>query len=159
MRFIGAIYKIEADIRGKPPDERATQRKARSAPLLQDFHQWLQGHVRGLLPKSPLGQAFAYTLSNWGALNTFVGDGAVEVDNNVAERAMRLVAISRKNWLFAGSERGGQAAAVAFSLIETARLNGVEPWAYLKDVLERIDGHRVDRLHELLPMHWKATAA
>jgi transposase len=159
MRFIGAIYKIEADIRGKPPDERATQRKARSAPLLQDFHQWLQGHARGLLPKSPLGQAFAYTLSNWGALNTFVGDGAVEVDNNVAERAMRLVALSRKNWLFAGSERGGQAAAVAFSLIETARLNGVEPWAYLKDVLERIDDHRVDRLHELLPMHWKATAA
>ena len=69
------------------------------------------------------------------------------------------LAISRKNWLFAGSERGGQAAAVAFSLIETARLNGVEPWAYLKDVLERIDGHRVDRLHELLPMHWKAAAA
>jgi transposase len=112
-----------------------------------------------LQPKSPLGQAFAYTLSNWAALNTFVSDGAVEVDNNVAERAMRLVALSRKNWLFAGSERGGQAAAVAFSLIETARLNGVEPWAYLKDVLERIDGHRVDRLHELLPMHWKATAA
>jgi hypothetical protein len=69
------------------------------------------------------------------------------------------LAISRKNWLFAGSERGGQAAAVAFSLIETARLNGVEPWAYLKDVLERIDGHRADRLHELLPMHWKAAAA
>jgi hypothetical protein len=93
------------------------------------------------------------------ALYAFVGDGAVEVDNNVAERAMRLVALSRKNWLFAGSERGGQAAAVAFSLIETARLNGVEPWAYLKDVLKRIDGHRVDCLHELLPMHWKAAAA
>lgn len=159
MRFITRIYKIESDIRGKPPDERAQERQARSAPLLQDFHQWLQGHAGGLLPKSPLGQAFAYTLSNWAALNTFVSDGAVEVDNNVAERAMRLVAVSRKNWLFAGSERGGQAAAVAFSLIETARLNGVEPWAYLKDVLERIDGHRVDRLHELLPMHWKATAA
>ena len=72
---------------------------------------------------------------------------------------MRWAAVSRKNSLFAGSERGGRAAAVAFSLIETARLNGVEPWAYLKDVLERIDGHRMDRLHELLPMHWKATAA
>ena len=159
MRFITQVYKIESEIRGKPPDERAQQRKARSAPLLRDYHQWLQGHAGGLLPKSPLGQAFAYTLSNWAALNTFVADGAVEVDNNVAERAMRLVAVSRKNWLFAGSERGGRAAAVAFSLIETARLNGVEPWAYLKDVLERIDGHRMDRLHELLPMHWKATAA
>ena len=99
----------------------------------------------------------AYTLSNWGALTVFLDEGMLEVDNGAAERAMRPVAVSRKNWLFAGSERGGDAAAVAFSLIETARLNDVEPYAYLCDVLARINRHRVDRLAELLPFHWKAS--
>ncbi len=85
----------------------------------------------------------------------FVEEGMLAVDNNASERAMRPVAISRKNWLFAGSERGGQAAAVALSLIETAKLNALEPYAYLKDVLARINDHRTTRLEELLPMHWK----
>jgi len=88
-------------------------------------------------------------------IDTFVEHGILEADNNISERAMKPVALSRKNWLFAGSERGGQAAAVAFSLIETARLNGVEPYAYLRDVLQRINGHRRDRLEELLPMNWR----
>ena len=108
-----------------------------------------------MLPKSPLGEAFGYALSNWKALNTFVEHGILEADNNVSERALKPVALSRKNWLWAGSERGGKAAAVAFSLIETAKLNGIEPYAYLRDVLQRINGHRQDRLEELLPMYWK----
>lgn len=126
--------------------------------MLEAFHRWLSAHAPTLLPKSPLGKAFAYTLSNWTALTVFVEDGMLAADNNLAERAMRPVAISRKNWLFAGSERGGQAAAVALSLIETARLNGLEPYAYLKDVLTRINAQRMDRLDELLPMNWKSAA-
>jgi hypothetical protein len=94
-------------------------------------------------------------MSNWGALTAFLEHGTLEADNNTSERAMRPVAVSRKNWLFAGSERGGRAAAVVFSQVETARLNGIEPYAYLRDVLQRINGHRQDRLEELLPMHWK----
>ena len=88
-------------------------------------------------------------------MNTFVEHGILEADNNWSERALKPVVLSRKNWLFAGSERGGQAAAVAFSLIETAKLNGIEPYAYLRDVLQRINGHRQDRLEELLPMYWR----
>jgi hypothetical protein len=121
---------------------------------MADFHRWLSGHAPTLLPKSPLGEAFGYALSNWTALNTFVEHGILEADNNRSERAMAPVVLSRKNWLFAGSERGGRAAATAFSLIQTARLNGVEPYAYLRDVLQRIGDHRQDRLAELLPMHW-----
>jgi transposase len=90
-----------------------------------------------------------------GRVDGVLEHGMLEADNNTSERAMRPVAVSRKNWLFAGSERGGRAAAVVFSLVETARLNGIEPYAYLRDVLQRINGHRQDRLEELLPMHWK----
>jgi transposase len=124
--------------------------------LMADFERWLMAHAPTVLPKSPLGEAFGYALSNWAALNTFVEHGILEADNNISERAMKPVALSRKNWLFAGSQRGGRAAAVAFSLIEKARLNGVEPYAYLRDVPQRINGHRQDRLEELLPMHWTA---
>ena len=116
------------------------------------FHRWLSGHAPTLLPKSPLGEAFGYALSNWAALDTFVAHGILEADDNCSERAMVPEVLSRKNCLFAGSERGGRAAATAFSLIETARLNDVEPYAYLKDMLQRIGGRRQrqDRLVEFL---------
>lgn len=155
MRYFAEVYRIEAEIREADPERRLQVRQQHTRPLMQQFHSWLAGHAPTLLPKSPLGQAFGYALSNWQALNTFVEHGILEADNNWSERALKPVVLSRKNWLFAGSERGGQAAAVAFSLIETAKLNGVEPYAYLRDVLERINGHRQDRLHELLPMHWR----
>jgi hypothetical protein len=155
VRFFGEIYRIEREIAHADPDERWRQRQARTKPLANDMLQWLQHHGPTLLPKSPLGQAFRYSLSNWKALTAFVDEGQLLADNNTAERAMRPVALSRKNWLWAGSERGGHAAAVAFSLIETARINHVEPYAWLRDVLQRINDHPVTRLDELLPMNWK----
>ena len=155
MRYFAEVYRIEGEIREADPDERWRVRQQRTRPLMAEFHRWLLAHGPTVLPKSALGEAFGYCLSNWEALNTFVEHGILEADNNISERAMKPVALSRKNWLFAGSERGGQAAAVAFSLIETARLNGVEPYAYLRDVLQRINGHRQDRLEELLPMNWR----
>ena len=154
MRYFAEVYRIEGEIREADPDERMRVRQLETRPLMVEFHRWLSGHAPTVLPKSPLGEAFGYALSNWAALNTFIEHGILEADNNISERAMKPVALSRKNWLFAGSERGGRAAAVAFSLIETARLNGVEPYAYLRDVLQRINGHRQDRLEELLPMNW-----
>jgi len=98
---------------------------------------------------------FRNFFDSFGLFSQLIEHGILEADNNISERAMKPVTLSRKNWLFAGSERGGRAAAVAFSLIETARLNGVEPYAYLRDVLQRINGHRQDRLEELLPMNWR----
>lgn len=155
LRYFAEVYRIEGEIAEADPDARWAARQRETKPLMVQFHQWLRGHAPTLLPKSPIGGAFAYSLSNWTALNTFVEHGILDADNNRSERAIKPVALSRKNWLFAGSERGGRAAAIAFSLIETARLNGIEPYAYLRDVLERINGHRQDRLEELLPMNWK----
>jgi transposase len=155
LKYFAEVYRIEGEIRDADPDERWRVRQRQTKPLMADFERWLTAHAPTVLPKSPLGEAFGYALSNWVALNTFVEHGILEADNNISERAMKPVALSRKNWLFAGSERGGRAAAVAFSLIETARLNGVEPYAYLRDVLQRINGHRQDRLEELLPMNWR----
>ena len=149
------MYRIEGEIRDADPDQRLEVRQAQTKPLMEQLREWLAAHAPTVLPKSPLGEAFAYALSNWEALNTFVEHGILEADNNWSERALKPVVLSRKNWLFAGSERGGQAAAVAFSLIETAKLNGIEPYAYLRDVLQRINGHRQDRLEELLPMYWR----
>ena len=114
-----------------------------------------EGHYPKLLPQGPLGQAFGYVLSNWQALNRFTESGILAPDTNLVERTLRPIVAGRKAWLFAGSVRGGTAAAVAFSLIETCKLNRVEPFAYLKDVLSRLSSHRVDRLHELLPFNWK----
>lgn len=155
LKFFAEIYRIESEIRDADPDRRFEVRQLQTKPVMEDLHDWLAGHAPTVLPKSPLGEAFGYALSNWAALNTFVEHGILEADNNVSERAMKPVALSRKNWLFAGSERGGHAAAVAFSLIETCKLNGIEPYAYLRDVLQRINGHRQDRLEELLPMNWR----
>jgi transposase len=155
LKFFNEIYRIEREIARADPDERRRHRQEHTKPVVEDMLQWLQHHAPTLLPKSPLGQAFGYTLSNWKALTAFVDEGMLLADNNVAERAMRSVALSRKNWLWVGSERGGHAAAVAFSLIETAKLNHVEPYAYLRDVLQRINSHPVTRLEELLPMYWK----
>lgn len=155
LKFFAEVYRIEGEIREADPDRRLEVRQQQTRPVMRDLHDWLAAHAPTVLPKSPLGEAFGYALSNWAALNTFVEHGILEADNNLSERALKPVALSRKNWLFAGSERGGRAAATAFSLIETARLNGIEPYAYLRDVLQRINGHRQDRLEELLPMHWK----
>ena len=154
LNWIGQIYRIEREIRGRPPDERARQRQKQTRPLLGRFRRWLQGIEPDLLPKGPMAVAVRYVLSNWRALLRFTRVGMLEADTNVVERCMRPVAVGRKAWLFVGSDRGGQAAATALSLIESCKLNGIEPYAYLKDVLARIGGHRQDRLAELLPFNW-----
>lgn len=159
VRFIAALYAVEAEIKEQTPTERLNVRQLRSVPLLADFKVWLDAHGPKLLPKSPLGNAFGYALANWTALNRYTECGILEPDNNAVERAIRPIALGRNNWLFAGSVRGGQAAATILSLIETAKLSGVEPFAYLRDVLARINSHRVDRLTELLPFNWKPRAA
>jgi transposase len=155
LQFISQLYEIEAKIKHKPPDEKYRVRQAETLPLLEKFKVWLEGHFPSLLPQGPLAQAFGYVLSNWQALLRFTETGFLAPDTNLVERTIRPIAVGRKAWLFAASTRGGEAAAVAFSLLETAKLNGIEPFAYLKDVLARIRSHRIDRLTELLPFNWK----
>jgi transposase len=140
LQRIARIYAVEADIRGQPPDERCRQRQARTRPLLQEMHDWLNDTLGLLSAKSSMALAIGYSLNNWRALNRFVEDGRIEADNNIAERALRAVAIGRKNYLHFGSDAGGHSAAVIYTLLGTAKLNEIDPQAYLRYVLERIAG-------------------
>jgi transposase len=153
---IGRLYGIETDIRGRPPDERQAVRQARAGPELEALHAWLHATVPKLSKKSELALAIRYALSRWTALTRYRDDGHLEIDNNTAERALRTVALGRKNWLFAGSDDGGDRAATIYSLIGTAKLNGLNPEAYLRHVLERIADHAINKIHELLP--WNVLA-
>lgn len=151
IRRIGALYAIEREIRGQPPLARAQARQSRSAPILGPLRTWLRETQRTLSAKSPLAGAIQYTLSRWTALTRYVEDGALEIDNNAAERAIRALVLGRRNYLFAGSDAGGETAARLYSLIGTCRLNGIEPHHYLRHVLERIAEHPITRIEELLP--------
>ena len=117
---------------------------------------WLDDHSRIVLPKSPVGQAMAYARNQWDDLRTYTRDGELSIDNNVSERSVRAQAIGRKNYLFVGSDRGGRTAATLYSLVGSCKRHRVDPFAYLKDVLERLPPHPVDRLGELLPDAWVA---
>ena len=154
---IGALYAIEDEIRGKPASERAIARGARAGPLLDDLKAWLTATKAKLSAKSELAQAMRYALTRWHALTRYLADGRIEIDNNPAERALRAVALGRKNWLFAGSDAGGERAAAIYSLIGTAKLNGHDPQAYLADILARIADHPINRIDELLPWNWAPT--
>jgi len=151
VRRIGTLYEIEAEIRGKPPHERCAERKARAGPLLDDMKTWLESTLTKIARKSALAVAIRYALTRWVALTRYVGDGRIEIDNNAAERSIRDVALGRKNYLFAGSDAGGERAAAIYSLLGTAKLNGLDPEAYLRAVLERIADHPINRIEELLP--------
>ena len=148
---IAALYAVEADIRGQPPDERRRQRQARAGPLLQELHAWLNAMVGRVSAKSEIAAAIGYSLTRWKALTRYVDDGRIEIDNNAAERALRGVSLGRKNYLFMGSDAGGERAAAIYSLVETAKLNGLDPEHYLREVLGRIADHPINRIDELLP--------
>lgn len=154
---IGMLYGIEADVRGRAPDERRRVRQARAGPVLADLHDWLHAILGTVSKKSELAVAIRYALTRWTALTRYRDDGAIEIDNNAAERSLRAVAIGRKNYLFAGSDAGGDRAAAFYSLIGSAKLNGLDPEAYLRAVLERIAEHPINRIDELLP--WNLASA
>jgi transposase len=151
LERIAELYEIEAGIRGKSPEERAASRQERAGPLLESLWSWLQETLARVSKKSELAQAIGYVLSRWTALTRYCSDGRIEIDNNAAERALRAVALGRKNFLFAGSDAGGERAAAMYSLIGTAKLIGLDPEAYLRYVLERIADHPINRIEELLP--------
>lgn len=159
VAWIAKLYRIESSIRDQPPDKKLEVRQAESVPVLSEFKVWLEGHYRTLLPQGPLGQAFGYTLRNWRALTRYTEDGVLLPDNNLLESALRPIAMGRKAYLFTAAKRGGHVAATMYSLIGTCKLNGIEPYAYLKDVLQRLPAHPVNRVAELLPFNWKPAAA
>jgi transposase len=152
---IGALYAVEERIRNKPPDKRQRWRAEQSAPLMTNLKTWIEVTRPKLSGKTELAQAIRYAQSRWEALSRFLGDGRIEIDNNAAERAVRGIALGRKNWLFAGSDAGGKTAAAIFSLIETAKLNRIDPELYLRSVLTRIADHPINRIAELLPWRWE----
>jgi transposase len=156
---IGELYGIEKEIRGSPAEERRRERQARAKPLLEALRAWFYEALDGLSKKSETARAIRYALGRWVALTRYVDDGELEIDNNAAERALRPVALGRKNYLFAGSDAGGERAAAMYSLIGTAKLNGVDPEAYLRHVLERIADHPINRIAELLPWNVRLDAA
>jgi hypothetical protein len=157
LERIGALYEIEASLRGQPPEARRVQRQARAGPLLASLKAWMQEQLVQVSAKSALGLALRYALTRWEALVGYCEDGHIEIDNNAAERALRAVALGRKNYLFAGSEAGGERAAAIYSLIGTAKLNGLDPEAYLREVLGRIADHPINQIEELLP--WRLAEA
>jgi transposase len=151
LRRIGELYAIESEIRGRAPDERCVARQARSQPLLESMRAWFESRLPELSRKSDTSAAIRYTLVLWDALGRYINDGHLEIDNNAAERALRAVALGRKNYLFAGSDLGGERAATIYSLIGTAKLNNLDPEGYLREVITRIADYPVNRITDLLP--------
>jgi transposase len=151
VQRIGVLYDIEREIHGQLPVARQTARQARAGPLLEQLNSWLREQLNKVPKKSSLAVAIRYALPRWPALTRYVDDGLVEIDNNAAERALRTIALGRKNYLFAGSDAGGERAAIIYSLIGTAKLNDIDPQAYLTRVLARIADHPINRIDELLP--------
>jgi transposase len=156
---IGKLYDVEKQARGRPPDERRALRQQQSKPLLDDLKAWLALTKLKLSPRSEIAAAIRYALGRWPALVRYANDGRLEIDNNAAERAIRPLALGRKNYLFAGSDAGGQRAATIYSLTETAKLNGIDPEAYLRDVLARLADHPINRIRDLLPWNWTSGTA
>ena len=152
---IGQFYHLDNAWKDLAPDERRRRRQEEIGPLLDAFRDWMAAHLPGLLPKSPLAQAMGYATNHWQALTRFLEDGRLPLDNNAAERSLRPIAVGRKNWLFAGSVRGGEAAAIALSFIESAKLNGLNPFEYLRDILTRMPAAKPTDLDDLLPQHWQ----
>ena len=151
---IDALFDIERSINGLSPEQRLAVRQEQAAPLVAALEAWMREERRKLSRHSDVAGAIDYMLNRWAAFTRFLEDGRICLTNNAAERALRGLALVRKAWLFAGSDRGGQRAALLYSLIVTAKLNDVDPQAWLADVLARIAEHPANRLDELLPWNW-----
>ena len=155
MRRIDAIFAIEREINGATADQRLAFRNEWVEPLVSELEAWMRAERARLSRHADLAKAIDYMLKRWPAFTRFLDDGRICLSNNAAERALRGIALGRRAWLFAGSDRGGERAAAIYTLIATAKLNGVDPQAWLADVLRRIADHPASQLHELLPWHWK----
>jgi hypothetical protein len=159
VRRIDRLFEIERAINGRTAEERRAVRQELSAPLVTELEAWMR-EERPKLPRgSDVAKAMDYMLKRWAAFTRFLDDGRVCLSNNAAERGLRGIALGRKSWLFAGSDRGGQRAAAMYSLIVTAKMNDIDPQAWLADVLARIAGHPSHQLDELLPWNWRPTTA
>jgi transposase len=158
VQRIDAIFDVERTINGLPIEQRRAVRQAQIGALVDDLQGWMRD-VRGKMSRhADVAKAIDYMLKRWPACHRFLDDGRICLTNNAAERALRGIALGRKAWLFAGSDRGGERAASMYSLIVTAKLNDVDPRAWLADVLTRISDHPASHLHELLPWNWRAAA-
>jgi len=160
LRRIGLLYEVEAAITSMTAEQRMAARLEHAAPILDDLKEWFEVQRRRLSSKNTLFKAIGYAVTRWDALTLYVADGRIGIDNNPAERSLRGIALTRKNFLFLGSEAGGDRAAILYSVLETAKLNGLDPEAYLADVIDRMaQGHSINRLAELLPWNWTRQAA
>jgi transposase len=156
LRRLQDLYAIEAEITGMTADERQNIRREQALPILTDLKSWMTEQRRRLSSKTGLAKALQYALTRWDALCLYTEDGRLGIDNNPAERALRTIAITRKNFLFLGSDAGGERAAVIYTVLQSAKLNGLDPEAYLADVIDRMaKGHPINRLSDLLPWNWK----
>jgi hypothetical protein len=157
LAFIRQLYGVEDLARSASLAERVRLRQQQAQPVLERFREWLTTQARVVLPRSPLGEAISYALNQWQALQRYLENGALEIDNNRAERALRCVVLGRKNWLFAGSDEGGRRAAIIFSLVASCKHLRLDPYAYLRDVLKRLPTHSIRRIAALTPKAWKET--
>jgi len=155
VKRIDAIFDIEREINGRSIDARLAVRRTCVAPLVSDLERWMRTEYTKLSRHNDVAKAMNYMLTRWDSFTRFLDDGRICLTNNAAERALRGIALGRKSWLFAGSDRGGERAAVMYTLIQSARLNDIDPQAWLADVLARINDHNVHRLDQLLPWNWK----
>jgi transposase len=159
VQRIDAIFDVEREINGLPSEQRLAIRTARVAPLVADLEAWMRAERAKLSRHSDVAKAMDYMLKRWDAFTRLLADGRICLTNNAAERELRGIALGRKSWLFAGSDRGGERAAVMYTLIQTAKLNDVDPQAWLADVLTRINDHNIQNLDQLLPWNWKVASA
>lgn len=158
LLFIRALYKIEAEARALSPPERARARQERAGPILEQLRDWMTRTRLRVQPKSAMAAAFTYLANQWNELVLYLEDGELSIDNNDTERALRTVAVGRSNWLFAGSQDGGRRAAILYTMVSSCKLNRIDPWAWLADVLTRLPTTAECQLPELLPHRWKPTA-
>jgi transposase len=159
LAFIAQLYQIERKAKKMNSEQRRDFRQKHALPVLTTFKTWLDEKTESVLPKSLLSQAIGYAQRQWDALKRYIEDGDLQIDNNAAERALRRVAVGRKNWLFAGNDDGARRAAILYSLIASCQLHGIDPFHYLRDVLGRLPAQPADALAELTPKAWAAAQA